>query len=372
MTRKDLACVHEPFGDAFYYGYIEKFGIAIFSNRDRPERMSVRYEDDEETRRASGFGDSTYATIFDRIEREGSEGKRVFIKDIIHYLLPPDAKPPQIAPSLMLKRRGIGTKTNGIVNGNGHSRENSTNSLKEPRPFPYGTRSEPGNPTVIPGEMLKQFHFTFLIRDPHYSIPSYYRCTIPPLDEVTGFFRFYPSEAGYDEVRRVFDYLVTTGTVGPYFAGLSQNGAVKAVNSMNGATDGPSAIPDICVIDADDLLDNPKEMIEAYCQAVGMDYNPDMLHWEDDDNQRRAKEAFEKWRGFHEDAIDSTELRARTHKKAKKTEDEFDREWTQKYGLKGANIIRQSVDENMDTYRYLKQFALQVTPKHHGYDPHDD
>ena len=21
MTRDDLACVHEPFGDAFYYGY---------------------------------------------------------------------------------------------------------------------------------------------------------------------------------------------------------------------------------------------------------------------------------------------------------------------------------------------------------------
>jgi hypothetical protein len=21
MTRKDLACIHEPFGDAFYYGY---------------------------------------------------------------------------------------------------------------------------------------------------------------------------------------------------------------------------------------------------------------------------------------------------------------------------------------------------------------
>jgi len=58
MTRKDLACVHEPFGDAFYYG---------------PERMSSRYEDDEEARKTSGFSDSTYKTIFDRLEREGSE-----------------------------------------------------------------------------------------------------------------------------------------------------------------------------------------------------------------------------------------------------------------------------------------------------------
>jgi len=40
--------------------------------------------------------------------------------------------------------------------------------------------------------------------------------------------------------------------------------------------------------------------------------------------------------------------------------------------LKGANIIRKAVDANMPTYLYLKQFVLQVTPKHHGYDPRDD
>lgn len=170
---------------------------------------------------------------------------------------------------------------------------------------------------MIPNELLRQFHFTFLIRDPHYSIPSYYRCTIPPLDEVTGFFQFFPSEAGYDEVRRVFDYLVTGGVVGPTFASggelhqVRSNGSnhVSGTNGVNGNV----RTPDICVIDADDLLDNPQEMIEAYCQTVGLDYNPAMLHWEDEENQDRAKKAFEKWRGFHEDAIDSTELRARSH-----------------------------------------------------------
>ena len=58
MTRKDLACVHEPFGDAFYYG---------------PERMSTRFEGDAETRDGSGFANSTYKTIFDRLESEGEE-----------------------------------------------------------------------------------------------------------------------------------------------------------------------------------------------------------------------------------------------------------------------------------------------------------
>lgn len=59
MTRRDtLKCIHEPFGDAFYYG---------------PERLSPRYEDDEQARFESGFSLSTYKTIFDRLEREASE-----------------------------------------------------------------------------------------------------------------------------------------------------------------------------------------------------------------------------------------------------------------------------------------------------------
>jgi len=59
MTRTDvLKCVHEPFGDAFYFG---------------PERLSDRYEADEQARRESGFAESTFKTIFERIEREGSE-----------------------------------------------------------------------------------------------------------------------------------------------------------------------------------------------------------------------------------------------------------------------------------------------------------
>lgn len=59
MTRTDiLSCVHEPFGDAFYFG---------------PERLSSRYEDDEKARIESGFAESTFKTIFDRIEREGRE-----------------------------------------------------------------------------------------------------------------------------------------------------------------------------------------------------------------------------------------------------------------------------------------------------------
>lgn len=47
-------------------------------------------------------------------------------------------------------------------------------------------------------------------------------------------------------------------------------------------------------------------------------------------------------------------------KRAVKSEEEYDAEWTEKYGPKGAALIRQAVDATMDDYLYLKQFAVRV------------
>ena len=59
MTRRNsLATIHEPFGDAYYFG---------------PERMGSRFEEDEKAREDSGFSDSTFKTILDRIDQEGAE-----------------------------------------------------------------------------------------------------------------------------------------------------------------------------------------------------------------------------------------------------------------------------------------------------------
>lgn len=46
-------------------------------------------------------------------------------------------------------------------------------------------------------------------------------------------------------------------------------------------------------------------------------------------------------------------------KKVKSKEDE-DAEWREKYGEKGAKIIRENVEANIADYEYLKQFALRV------------
>lgn len=67
MTRRDaLQCVHEPFGDAFYYG---------------PEHMSERYKNDAAGREASGLSKSTYDDILTHIEDESTKEVRLLLSN---------------------------------------------------------------------------------------------------------------------------------------------------------------------------------------------------------------------------------------------------------------------------------------------------
>jgi hypothetical protein len=181
-------------------------------------------------------------------------------------------------------RRGVGTNTTELS-------PVQTREDRPGEPYPFNTRVEDGNPTVLPKDR----------------IPSYVRCTQPPLSKLTGWDYFRPDEAGYSELRELFDFLRKEGIIGPKSAG--KGGETNGTNGANGNAQGV----EICVVDADDLLDNPSGMIEAVCKTTGIDYKPEMLFWDTPEDQALAKAQFEKWKGFHEDAIDSTNLRPRTH-----------------------------------------------------------
>ncbi|OAQ95105.1 dynamin family protein [Purpureocillium lilacinum] len=281
MTRRDvLDSQHEPFGDAFYYG---------------PEFLSDRYRDDPATRAAHPQSDQTYKSILDHFAEVEKQGKRVFIKDMAYYLFPPEGQPTKIAESL-------------------------------------GGGEEPGNPTVIPLDILRKFHFTFLIRHPRRSIPSYYRCVIPPLNEITGWNDFMPSETGYEELVRLFDYLIEQGIVDK---------------------------DHLTVLDADDLLDKPEAMIKLYCERTGIEFDPKMLVWDQEDKEHAAK-LFAKWNGFHDDVLGTDRLMARTHAQKTSTVESENKEWTDKYGPEAQKLIRELVDANIPHYDYLKQFCLKV------------
>ena len=92
---------------------------------------------------------------------------------------------------------------------------------------------------------LSSFTHTFLIRRPDKAICSLYTCgqTMPG-------WTFEPMQAGFKSLYNFYKH-------------------------MQQVTDKP-----LLVIDADDLLSAPDEMMEAYCNAVGIRYNPGMTSWE--------------------------------------------------------------------------------------------
>jgi hypothetical protein len=99
MTRHDtLQCVHEPFGDAYYFG---------------PERLAERYENDPKARKESGYEESTYKTIFDRIARENSEVRSLILSMLLQYMRFPTIS--LILSSLYIQSRSYSRNLVNIV-----------------------------------------------------------------------------------------------------------------------------------------------------------------------------------------------------------------------------------------------------------------
>jgi len=223
-----------------------------------------------------------------------------------------------------VKKRGVGTNdgTNDSDSGDSTTAQDSAVDVASPpktpvnaaspgsptsprsptAPYPYETPVNSRNPTVVPREVLEKFHFTFLIRHPKFAIPSYYRCCIPPLLERTGFNPFMPDEAGYEELRRLFDYCKDTGLVGPAICGQDTSNVEMKPGQVQ-----------ISLIDADDLLDDPEGILRQYCESIGLEFSKEMLTWDSEESHDFAKAQFEKWDGFHDDAIGSKDLKPRQH-----------------------------------------------------------
>lgn len=115
-------------------------------------------------------------------------------------------------------------------------------------------------------EFLSHFTHAFLIRDPAKTITSIY-------DKWPD---FHDTEVGFPEQRALFDLLTALNGVAPP------------------------------VIDSDDLLENPHDMIEAFCKAVEIPFIPEALSWESGGNPTEHSW----WDGgsFHHNLATSTGL----------------------------------------------------------------
>jgi len=91
--------------------------------------------------------------------------------------------------------------------------------------------------------------------------------------------------------------------VGPAVADPSRKGPFERTSIR-----GSDSHVEICVVDAEDLLDRPDAVVSAYCQSTGIAYDPDMLHWEKSRDQKRAASIINRWGFdiyFHKAALES-------------------------------------------------------------------
>ncbi|XP_078368211.1 uncharacterized protein LOC144652044 [Oculina patagonica] len=108
------------------------------------------------------------------------------------------------------------------------------------------------------GEFFHDAKHSFLIRNPKKAIPSLYRVSENP--EIQGWDYFDPSEAGFKELQEMYEF-------------VKEN-----------------IDPNPVVVDADDLLSSPKEIMKAYCEGVGIKYEDHMTSW-------KAGEVPKAWEG---------------------------------------------------------------------------
>ncbi|KAL8906224.1 MAG: hypothetical protein Q9207_002146, partial [Kuettlingeria erythrocarpa] len=193
------------------------------------------------------------------------------------------------------------------------------------------------------------FQFVFLIRKPTSAIPSLYRCFIPPLNAMTDEHTLDPTELGYREMRLLLDYLYP-----PPSRSVADN---VADGGNKRGVDTP------IVIDADDLLADPPAVISALCARIGVPYSASMLSWASPEDHAFAKSLFEKYAGYHEDALNSTGLEpkpATRRDEGVESMEELEREWEEKYGAEGAKVVRDTVDMCQGDYDYLRQFRMRT------------
>lgn len=98
-------------------------------------------------------------------------------------------------------------------------------------------------------EVFQDAKHSFLIRNPKKAIPSQYRVSENAEIQDSGWNYFDPQEAGFQELFEMYSFVKDNLDANPV------------------------------VVDADDLLESPKQIMKEYCDRVGIKYEEHMTTW---------------------------------------------------------------------------------------------
>lgn len=140
---------------------------------------------------------------------------------------------------------------------------------------------------IFTEEGFKNFQHSFLIRHPLKAVYSLFKASTNP--KLTGWDYFDPAEAGFRQMLELYEFVDRNIHRNPV------------------------------VVDADDLLDYPNEILQSYCEAVGLEYEENMTSWEPG-----PVPEWDTWAGWHEDALKSSGFKPRVKKNRSRACTTFD------------------------------------------------
>ena len=138
-----------------------------------------------------------------------------------------------------------------------------------------------GNYEILTQKGLSEYKHSFLIRNPKKAVPSLYRASVNA--KKTGWDYFDSDEVGFHQLLELYEFVV------------------KELDSKP------------VILDADDLLESPEEMMKKYCEATGLVYEENMTSWKPGAEIPEWK----MWDGWHDAVLNSTGLTQKRKSQAK-------------------------------------------------------
>jgi hypothetical protein len=170
-------------------------------------------------------------------------------------------------------------------------------------------------PDILPKEIMQTSFHTFIIRNPAKAIKSFYRQTLVDFEESL-WNHIVPEELGFKEQVLMYNYVTIE---------LKKNATI---------------------IDADDLMMNPREVLEKYCAVVGLQFDENMLNWSKDQTKTEEKP----W-----DFLPNSWI-----KDVKETKGFRKTDMVQDEGVDYPQFIHDAISQNMQYYNTLLEHKLQI------------
>ncbi|KAL8659860.1 MAG: hypothetical protein Q9226_000225 [Calogaya cf. arnoldii] len=252
------------------------------------------------------------------------EGKHIFIKEHISFMLDPrvlatkfppsEGRPLKPCPNVVDRTTISGVQGDDVTNAN---------------------RT---NPSVLPDSFFRTLSPIIQIRHPAISVPSFYRAIISVSPERDVYSQKFFSGANFAWPRITFDW-------------FCEHVYPQRKETLRGHSSWP------LVVDGDDLLNENERVITAICSLANLDTKGILKEWNPINEDIQQKQPDEVRRFLSTLQASNGIIKSGLKGEDIVVEEEAEK-WVKEFGPEIANRLKEVVEAMMDDYMYLAQFRI--------------